>query len=268
MSLLSPPPDASSSAGSKRPVVIGLSIAAAVALAATLVLVWRPSPPVPDATPPVPETSEGPRPTTRPPAPVDEPAAPAPPAARPRRVPVAPAEAPPPPEAAAGPELRVDSDVPGASVFVDRQYLGTTPLVTRDVSPGAKTLNVSAEGHDGVVQAIEVAADAPTSVVVRLREVRLQARIPVVHKHRMGRCEGQLSATVDGLRYETSNANDGFSLPLADLEVFEVDYLQKNLRVKARGGRTWNFTDPGDEADPLFVFHRDVERARARLARP
>jgi hypothetical protein len=268
VSLLSPPPDASSPPGSRRPVVIGLSIAAAVALVATLVLVWRPSPPVPDAAPPAPEARDAPAPKAAPPAPVDEPVAPAPSAARPRRVPVAPAEAPPPPALAPGPELRVDSDVPGASVFVDRQYLGTTPLVTRDVTPGTKALNVSAEGHDGVAQTIEVAADAPTSVVVRLRDVRLQARIAVVHKHRMGRCEGELSATVDGLRYETSNANDGFSLPLADLEVFEVDYLQKNLRVKARGGRTWNFTDPGDQADPLFVFHRDVERARARLARP
>jgi hypothetical protein len=140
------------------------------------------------------------------------------------------------------------------------------PLVTRDVTPGTKALNVSAEGHDGVAQTIEVAADAPTSVVVRLRDVRLQARIAVVHKHRMGRCEGELSATVDGLRYETSNANDGFSLPLADLEVFEVDYLQKNLRVKARRGRTWNFTDPERQADsPLRLPPR--RRARARPAR-
>jgi hypothetical protein len=45
-----------------------------------------------------------------------------------------------------------------------------------------------------------------------------------------------------------------------------VDYLQKNLRVKERGGKTWNFTNKEQNADPLFVFHRDVEAARKKLA--
>ena len=45
---------------------------------------------------------------------------------------------------------------------------------------------------------------------------------------------------------------------------FEVDYLDTNLRVRA-GGRQYNFTDPDDDADRLFVFHRDVSRARERL---
>ena len=38
------------------------------------------------------------------------------------------------------------------------------------------------------------------------------------------------------------------------------------LRVKQRGGKTWNFTDRGANADALFVFHRDVESARKKLA--
>jgi hypothetical protein len=52
----------------------------------------------------------------------------------------APAEAPsarPRPEAealgAAATSLRVDSDVPGASIFLDRRFLGTSPLATSDV---------------------------------------------------------------------------------------------------------------------------------------
>ena len=51
-----------------------------------------------------------------------------------------------------------------------------------------------------------------------------------------------------------------------DVDIFVVDYLKKSLRVKKRGGRTWNFEDPNGQADPLFVFHRDVEKARTRLA--
>ena len=42
-----------------------------------------------------------------------------------------------------------------------------------------------------------------------------------------------------------------------------MDYLEKNLRVKQKGGKTWNFTDKNAaNADALFVFHRDVEAAR------
>ena len=65
---------------------------------------------------------------------------------------------------------------------------------------------------------------------------------------------------------ETSNKGDAFNLPYPQVEQFSVDYLQKNLRVKAKGGKTWNFTDKNDNADALFVFHRDVEAARKKLA--
>ena len=46
-----------------------------------------------------------------------------------------------------------------------------------------------------------------------------------------------------------------------------MDYLDKNLRVKLAQGRQFNFTDPEGDADRLFVFHRDVEKARERLSR-
>jgi hypothetical protein len=72
-------------------------------------------------------------------------------------------------------------------------------------------------------------------------------------------------ATVNGLRYEAAEGGDSFSAPLADLETFQVDYLEKNLRIALRKGRTYNFTDPDGNADRLFVFQRDVENARRRL---
>ena len=97
-------------------------------------------------------------------------------------------------------------------------------------------------------------------------EVRLDAALAVVHKHRIGSCEGRLVATADGIRYETTNKEDGFTAPLADMETFQVDYQARNLRIRIRKGRQFNFTDPDDNADRLFVFHRDVERARQRLA--
>jgi len=160
--------------------------------------------------------------------------------------------------------LRVRSDVPGASVFLDRKFLGNTPLDVDGLAAGSHRLNVSVEGYEGHAQAVEI-GDAPAEVDVRFKQVRLDASVPVVHKHGMGSCTGRLVADTSGLRYETSNAGDAFTMPFADVEAFTVDYLKKALRVKRRGGKTWNFEDPNGQADPLFVFHRDVEKARARL---
>jgi hypothetical protein len=97
--------------------------------------------------------------------------------------------------------------------------------------------------------------------------VRLDARVDVIHKHGIGSCRGRLVATPQGLRYETTHKDDQFTATLLDLDTFQVDYLEKNLRVRLRRGKQFNFTDPDGNADRLFVFHRDVEKARDRLRR-
>ncbi len=97
-------------------------------------------------------------------------------------------------------------------------------------------------------------------MTVRFKEIRLHEAVEVVHKHGVGSCEGRLLATPQGVRYETTNKNDAFSLSFEQIETFEVDYLKKNLRVKRRGGKTWNFTTRAENADPLFVFHREVQK--------
>jgi len=177
------------------------------------------------------------------------------------------AEPPPPVEAAAPLEsgtLRIDADVPKAQVFIDRQFVGTTPLTAENVKPGTHQLNVTAEGFDGIAQTIDV-EPGPRDLSFRFREVRLDATVAVVHKHRMGSCQGRLVATADGIRYETADKDDAFVAPLSDLEAFQVNYQDKNLRIKLRKGKQFNFTDPDGNADRLFVFHRDVEKARQKL---
>ena len=169
------------------------------------------------------------------------------------------------PAPAAVPRLKVTSDVEGASVFVDRKFVGKTPLDTGEITPGHHQLKVSSEGYEGVSQGVEIAGTGATEVEVSLKTVRLDASVDVVHKHGMGSCEGKLFAGVHGLRYETNNRDDGFTLAFADIETFTLDYPQKTLRVKKRAGRTWNFTTRAADADPLLVFQRDVDRARARL---
>jgi hypothetical protein len=156
----------------------------------------------------------------------------------------------------------VDADVPGANVFLDRKFLGTTPVETREFEPGPHRLNVSAEGYEMYGEQVEIGAGG-RDVMVRFKEVRLDEALDVVHKHGMGSCHGRLSATPAGLRYETENAGDAFTAPFASLEPLSVDYLKKNLRVKVTGGKTWNFT--AQEADALLAFQKKVEAARKRL---
>jgi len=193
-------------------------------------------PPVARRTPAKPATTAAPAPTT------PEPAAAAPTAGT----------------------LRIDSDVPGAQVFIDRVYVGAAPVTAANVTPGTHRINVSAPGYEGVAETLEVTA-GPRDVLIKLKEVRLDATLAVIHKHRMGSCRGQLIATPQGMRYETTDKDDAFNVPLRDLETFEVEYLQKNLKLKLQKGKRYEFTDPDNNADRLFVFHRDVEKARDRL---
>lgn len=224
------------------------------AAAPAAVVERAPAPPVIRETP-VPETPRA------------GPARSAPRPAPPPRVEAAPEPVPAPVEAApdAG-TLRIGADVPGAQVFLDRQFIGTAPVVAENVKPGTHQLNVSAEGFDSFAEAIEVEPGS-RDIAVKFREVRLDARVDVIHKHGVGSCRGRLVATPQGIRYETTNKDDQFTTALLDLDTFQVDYLDKNLRLKLRRGKQFNFTDPEGNADRLFVFHRDVEKARERLRR-
>jgi len=242
-------------------VFLGAAVAAALVVGVVLFLSLRSTAPLAPAANDAPAPSSAPSRTDT--------AVPAPPAA-PRSAPRQPDPAAPEPEPApeeAAPELgtlRIEADVPGAQVFIDRQFVGTAPLTAENVKPGTHQLNVTAEGFDGIAQTIDV-EPGPRDLTIRFREVRLDAALAVVHKHRMGSCRGQLVATAEGIRYETTDKDDGFSVPLGDLETFQVDYQDKNLRIRLRKGRQFNFTDPDGNADRLFVFHRDVARARERL---
>jgi hypothetical protein len=231
------------------PLVRGVKPTPAPAAVATPAARPAPSPVV---TEPPPATASEPAPDLKP---------------RPRRKKEVPAPAvPAAPAAPTTGDLHIDSDVAGAMVFLDRVYLGAAPVTARNVAPGPHQLNVSAEGHEGYSETIQVAA-GPADVTVRFKEVRLKEALDVVHKHGIGSCEGRLSADPQGVRYETNSKDDRFSMKFAEIEAFEVDYLKKNLRIKRRGGKTWNFTTRAENADPLFVFHRNVEKVRQQVAK-
>lgn len=216
-----------------------------------------------------PKPAPAPPPAAAPkPAPKPEPA----PAPEPKRRAAAPKPEPkadPEPAPAAAPDpglvtLHVESDVPDAQVFVDRAFIGKAPVTTTDIKAGPHKINVAAPGFEGVAKDVDLVA-GKNDVTLKMREVRLNASLDVVHKHRMGSCKGRLIATPQGLRYETTDKDDGFRSGLLDLDTFEIDYMDKNLKIKLKSGKQYNFTDPGGKADNLFVFHRDVEKARDRL---
>lgn len=158
--------------------------------------------------------------------------------------------------------LVVESDVAGANVFLDRNFKGNTPVTIGDLQPGEYNLTVAVAGRDVISRRVEVGR-RPLPVRVEFGEDRaaLDVRVAVVHKHRFGSCEGVLIATPDGFDYRTDH-RDAFELSFAETEDFELDYLGNNLRVKVRGGRTYNFESPSEDVDALFVFHRDVAAFR------
>ncbi len=160
--------------------------------------------------------------------------------------------------------LRIDADIAGAQVFIDRNFVGVTPMTVENIEPGPHQLNVSTPGYDGISEPIEV-VPGPRDITIKFKEVRLSVSLDVVHKHRFGSCKGRLIATPQGIRYEPTEQGDELAGALLDIQTFEVDYLAKNLRVQLRNGKRYDFTDPQGNADHLFVFHRDVEKARERL---
>ena len=161
--------------------------------------------------------------------------------------------------------LHVESDIPGARVFVDRKYVGTSPLDVRELSHGSHRVNVSVEGYEMYGEDVEI-GDSPVLISVRFREVKLDESLVVIHKHGVGSCRGRLAATTEGLAFEPDSGNDGFRTGFDALERFDVDYLKKNLRLTVRDGRTYNFTVEGTSADPLLIFQTKVDAARKRLA--
>src|SRR2546428_6779296 len=138
----------------RRLIAVGIAVIVAALVLVFGVLRRQPAPVTVRVTPrPAPRVdAPPPRPAPEPPTPV-RPTAPA----RPPRATPAPAPAPAPEPAApvdTGTVLTVASDVPGASVFLDREYVGTTPVTVRGLAPGAKQLNVTATGQEGYAERI------------------------------------------------------------------------------------------------------------------
>lgn len=159
--------------------------------------------------------------------------------------------------------IRVETDVPGAMVFLDRNFKGNAPLTIPDLRPGEYRLTVSADGHEVQNRNVEVARE-PVAVRFDLvaAETTLDVQVELVHKHRFGSCSGTLHAGAEGFDYRTDH-RDAFQLPFDRVGAFEFDYVNNNLRLQVSGGRTYNFESPSEDRDAVFLFHEAVTAYRA-----
>jgi hypothetical protein len=72
--------------------------------------------------------------------------------------------------------LRIDADVAGAQVFIDRQFLGRAPVTAHNLHPGTPSLNVHAPGLEGVAEMLEVEPGARAGFDLDQRGLALEAR--------------------------------------------------------------------------------------------
>ena len=161
--------------------------------------------------------------------------------------------------------LVLESDTPETTVFIDRKFLGTAPQTLRDVAPGEHQLIFSPSGpgldpHDRGRWSRARRRSSRGS-----RKCSSTRAVEVVHKHAFGSCRGTLKASPNGLTYDTKNTEDVFTVPLTNPDIFAVNYVEKNLKVKLKGGKTYTFAEPDGTADKLYAFHQAVDKARQRL---
>lgn len=239
-------------------IVLGAGALTLAGIGAAVYLMGRPGPPATEtaAEPAAAPTAsrEAPRFTAKP-RPVTSPSA------EKEKLAATPTPAPPAPNTAT---LILEADQPDTTVFIDRKFLGTAPQTVRDLAPGEHQLIFSPANGESIRMTVDVEAGTKT-ITARFKEIRLDERTDVVHKHGFGSCTGTLSATPEGLTYRTKNTEDAFTVTLTSIETFAMDPVEKNLKVKVKGGKTYNFADPAGSLDRLYAFHQAVEKARQRM---
>jgi len=74
--------------------------------------------------------------------------------------------------------LSIDSRPVGASVFVDGQPVGTTPLLLPDILPGFHVVRVQLAAHQEWISTVQVVPDDRNRVTAALEEGELAPQPP------------------------------------------------------------------------------------------
>ena len=162
--------------------------------------------------------------------------------------------------------FRVESNVSGASVELDGQPRGSTPVAIAELAPGTYELVVRAAGYKSHSETVEYAGgarDIRVDLVKSSSPVVLNEAVAVKHKHRIrGGCEGVLRASAEGIRFETEH-KDAFSVALVELE--RISFEKDKLNLKVQGGKSYNFVARDDNEDALALFHERVDEALVQM---
>jgi hypothetical protein len=94
--------------------------------------------------------------------------------------------------------LHINSDVAGAQVFIDRNYIGVTPVTSPEIAPGSHRVNVVAQGFESIAENVEVEAGS-RDLQFNFKEVRLDATSTSCTSTGSA-LQGRLVATPQGLR--------------------------------------------------------------------
>jgi hypothetical protein len=156
-----------------------------------------------------------------------------------------------------------------AVVSVWQNYPGLAPGRPAPAAAGQTAAKTAEENVPAPPAALDLTPSTPAtapkpaspSQPATSQPAKTDAAVTVVHKHRFGDCEGTLRALPGTLTYTTTNKEDGFRLAFAEVETFDLNEEGTTLRIRRRGGRTWNFTPKGTAAT-LAAFHKEASRTR------
>lgn len=160
--------------------------------------------------------------------------------------------------------FRVESNVLGATVALDGQTRGTTPVAIAELAPGTYELVVSAAGYKTHSETVDYSGGArDIRVDLESATIVLNESVAVKHKHRIrGSCEGVLRASAEGIRFDTEH-KDAFYVSSSELEQFS--FKKDKLNLKIQGGKKYSFVERNDNKDALALFHERVDEALAQM---
>jgi hypothetical protein len=118
--------------------------------------------------------------------------------------------------AAAG--LQIKTDVAGVEVYLDDASVGQTPLRLDSVTAGRHELRLSRDGFLEASRSVEVPESGLAKVFVPMTAVELAPPVlpqtfHALHQHKAGVCNGTLTVTAEGIRYEADDRQDVFDIP-------------------------------------------------------
>lgn len=160
--------------------------------------------------------------------------------------------------ALAPPKLVVQS-VAGAQVVIDGRPVGQTDsngrLEISRAPAGEHTVEVVAnKPYNNFKQKVKLSPGSVTTIAAKL-----QASMPVEHKHAFGSCNGTLIVDESRVHYQASNGNDSFDAPLTSVKKAGPADSGKGFYLEIAGAKRYVFHAPA-AAEDLQIIQTAIAR--------